>query len=106
MITNIRVPYINLALQHQKIKKEIGDAIERVLDSGGFILGPEVESFEKKIATATSKIQRKILPLLWCHKRLQISILLCLSKETSIITETTSHTPHNNTSDTFHQMVS
>ena len=49
-IKSIPVPYINLALQHQRLRKEIVGAIEKVLDSGGFILGSEVESFEKQFA--------------------------------------------------------
>lgn len=50
-MSEIRVPYINLALQHQQIKKEILKAVERVLDHGQFILGPEVAAFEERFAS-------------------------------------------------------
>lgn len=46
----MKVPYIDLGLQHQQHKKEYLAAVERVLDSGWFILGPEVEKFENKVA--------------------------------------------------------
>jgi dTDP-4-amino-4,6-dideoxygalactose transaminase len=48
--SQIQVPYINLALQHQHIKKELLQAVERVLDHGRFILGPEVTEFEREFA--------------------------------------------------------
>lgn len=46
----MRVPYINLGLQHQKDKAEILKKVESILDSGMFILGDEVEAFEKDFA--------------------------------------------------------
>lgn len=49
-MTNVRVPYINLALQHQAIKPQLLKAVEKVLDHGGFILGPEVSAFEERFA--------------------------------------------------------
>ncbi len=45
-----RIPYINLASQHRAVKAELLEAARRVLDSGGFILGPEVEAFEREFA--------------------------------------------------------
>jgi len=47
---DIFVPYVNLALQHQAIKTELLSAVEAVLDHGGFILGPEVQTFEQCFA--------------------------------------------------------
>lgn len=44
--SSIEVPYVNLSLQHQRIKDEILNAVNSVLDHGQFILGPEVASFE------------------------------------------------------------
>ncbi len=44
------VPYVDLALQHQAIKNEILAAVSQVLDCGDFILGKEVEIFEKNLA--------------------------------------------------------
>lgn len=46
----MNIPYVNLALQHQPIKKELLDAIESVIDSGRFILGQKVNKFERRFA--------------------------------------------------------
>jgi dTDP-4-amino-4,6-dideoxygalactose transaminase len=46
----LRVPYVDLALQHRKIRDKLLAAVGRVLDSGQFILGPEVETFERRFA--------------------------------------------------------
>jgi dTDP-4-amino-4,6-dideoxygalactose transaminase len=42
--------FLNLKLQYKSIKKEINEAIKRVLENGVFIGGEEVENFEKEIA--------------------------------------------------------
>lgn len=47
---NQRIPILDLRRQYQSIKSEIDQAIQRVVESGRFILGPEVESFEAEIA--------------------------------------------------------
>ncbi|HCM84365.1 MAG TPA: DegT/DnrJ/EryC1/StrS aminotransferase family protein [Alphaproteobacteria bacterium] len=44
------IPFIDLATQQQRIKKEIDTAVLRVLDHGQYILGPEVREFEEKLA--------------------------------------------------------
>ncbi|MDE2207883.1 MAG: DegT/DnrJ/EryC1/StrS family aminotransferase, partial [Armatimonadetes bacterium] len=44
------VPLLDLKAQYAEIREEIAAAIQRVLDSQRFILGPEVEAFEKQIA--------------------------------------------------------
>ena len=44
----MKVPYVDLAFQHQLIKKELLDAVDGVLNSGQFILGPEVTEFERQ----------------------------------------------------------
>lgn len=44
------VPILDLKAQYATIKDEIHAAIERVLESQHFILGPEVEALEKEIA--------------------------------------------------------
>ena len=46
-----KIPLVDLRAQYQSIKPEIDQAIQRVLDSGQFILGPEVEAFERELAT-------------------------------------------------------
>ncbi len=45
------IPMTDLKIQLESIKDEINEAIARVLHSGQFILGAEVEALEKEIAT-------------------------------------------------------
>jgi len=42
--------FIDLKAQQDRIRPRIDSAIKRVLDHGGYILGPEVEQFEKLLA--------------------------------------------------------
>lgn len=44
------VPFVDLKLQHADLKREIMEAVSRALDSGTFVLGPEVERFEREFA--------------------------------------------------------
>jgi dTDP-4-amino-4,6-dideoxygalactose transaminase len=44
------IPFIDFKREYSFIKKEIDEAISRVLERGRFILGPEVENFEKSFA--------------------------------------------------------
>ncbi len=45
------VPFIDLAAQYARIKPRIRERMDRVLDHGQFILGPEVTELEKKLAS-------------------------------------------------------
>jgi dTDP-4-amino-4,6-dideoxygalactose transaminase len=45
------VPYVALGRRAQRIKPELMAAIERVLDHGMYVLGPEVADFEARFAT-------------------------------------------------------
>lgn len=45
-----KIPYINLTEPHRRLKAELLEAVGRVLDCGGFILGEEVAAFEKEFA--------------------------------------------------------
>lgn len=45
-----KIPLLDLVAQYQSIKSEMDQAVQRVLDSGYFILGEEVSSFEKEMA--------------------------------------------------------
>lgn len=45
--------FIDLAMQQNRIKNEINAAIQRVLEHGQYILGPEVTELEKKLAAFT-----------------------------------------------------
>jgi dTDP-4-amino-4,6-dideoxygalactose transaminase len=44
------VPFIDLKGQHESIRAELEDAVLRVLESGRYALGPEVEQFERLFA--------------------------------------------------------
>lgn len=44
------IPLVDLKAQYQTIKSEVNLAIKKVLDSTHFILGPEVEEFERSFA--------------------------------------------------------
>lgn len=46
----MRVPFLDLHAAYLELKPEIDAAIARVLDSGCYILGPEVEAFEAEYA--------------------------------------------------------
>src|SRR4051794_17898004 len=47
---NSRVPLLDLKSQHAPLRAELVRAMERVVDSGQFILGPEVEALERELA--------------------------------------------------------
>jgi dTDP-4-amino-4,6-dideoxygalactose transaminase len=46
----MKVPMLDLVAEHAPYRGELIAAFERVLDSGRFVLGPEVEAFEREIA--------------------------------------------------------
>jgi dTDP-4-amino-4,6-dideoxygalactose transaminase len=46
----MKVPFLDLRAAYLELKPEIDAAIARVLDSGWYILGPEVEAFEAEYA--------------------------------------------------------
>jgi len=46
----MKVPMLDLVTEHAPYRAELQTAFERVLDSGRFVLGPEVEAFEREIA--------------------------------------------------------
>jgi dTDP-4-amino-4,6-dideoxygalactose transaminase len=46
----MRVPLLDLQAQYASIRDEVRSAIDRVLDSQRFILGPEVEALEREVA--------------------------------------------------------
>ncbi|MCA1791858.1 MAG: DegT/DnrJ/EryC1/StrS family aminotransferase, partial [Thioalkalivibrio sp.] len=45
-----RIPVLNLTPEIEELWDELNDAFQRVLRSGQFILGPEVEAFETEVA--------------------------------------------------------
>ena len=48
---SVSVPLLDLKAQYATIRVEIREALDRVIDSQHFILGPEVEALEKEIAS-------------------------------------------------------
>lgn len=50
MTQKLEVPFTNLVFQHSLIKDELIQAVEKVLDHGKFVLGDEVNEFEKQFA--------------------------------------------------------
>lgn len=46
----LNVPFGDMKVRYQAIRTEIDQAVQRVLDSGWYILGPELEAFEKVFA--------------------------------------------------------
>jgi len=47
------IPFIDLAAQQDRLRTEIESGIARVLEHGKYILGPEVDELEEKLATYT-----------------------------------------------------
>ena len=46
----MKVPLLDLKIQNESLRPEIDEAIKKVLDSNGFILGAEVQALEKELA--------------------------------------------------------
>jgi len=46
----MKVPLLDLKEQNQSLRSEIDEAIKKILDSNGFILGSEVKAFEEELA--------------------------------------------------------
>ena len=55
------IPFLDLKAPHVELRAEIDAAIARVLDSGWYVLGPEVEAFEAEYAA-------------WCEARHAVSV--------------------------------
>ena len=49
-VNNKSIPLLDLKAQYATVREEVRAAIERVIESQHFILGPEVEAFEQEIA--------------------------------------------------------
>ncbi len=50
---NVKIPFVDLSLQHQPIQKEMRQAIEAVLERGDFILGKALSDFETEFAVSS-----------------------------------------------------
>ncbi|MBW2463201.1 MAG: DegT/DnrJ/EryC1/StrS aminotransferase family protein, partial [Deltaproteobacteria bacterium] len=49
---NDPIPFLDLAAQNAPLRDEIRAAMDRVVDTNRFIMGPEVTSFEEEVAEA------------------------------------------------------
>jgi hypothetical protein len=45
-----QIPLLDLKAQYASIRDELDDAVRRVVEAQGFVMGPEVEAFEEEIA--------------------------------------------------------
>ena len=52
---NYKIKLVDLSRQHSKLKKKFISAIERVIDTSNFIMGTEMEKFEKSFAKYCNK---------------------------------------------------
>lgn len=50
--TTVKIPFVDLSLQHQPLEKDLEMAIANVIERGDFILGKAVREFEKDFAKA------------------------------------------------------
>ena len=55
------IPFLDLKAPHVELRAEIDAAIARVVDSGWYVLGPEVEAFEAEYAA-------------WCEARHAVGV--------------------------------
>jgi dTDP-4-amino-4,6-dideoxygalactose transaminase len=51
-MTSTAIPFLDLQAAYRELKTDIDAAVARVLDSGWYILGPEVEAFEAEFASS------------------------------------------------------
>ena len=51
-MTAVKIPLLSLAKQKELLGESLNRAVQKVMDSGVFILGPEVRNFEIEFAAA------------------------------------------------------
>lgn len=49
----MKIPYLDLTLQYQAIEPKLNDLLQKVLKSGQYVLGPEVQQCEQQLAEFT-----------------------------------------------------
>jgi dTDP-4-amino-4,6-dideoxygalactose transaminase len=52
----VKVPFGDLKLHYQAYKQELDEAVARVLASGYYILGPELDRFEKSLQRTWAQV--------------------------------------------------
>ena len=79
------IPFLNLALQYDNMRPAIDSAIQRVVNSGHFILGDEVEQFEGEFANFCGA--KHAVSVASGTEALQIALLACgVKKGDEVIT--------------------
>jgi len=68
--TEMRVPLIDLSAQHRSLREQLLVAIERVVDSQQFVLGPEVQALEEGMPATVipgtlSAVHQVQMPCFW-----------------------------------------
>jgi dTDP-4-amino-4,6-dideoxygalactose transaminase/acetyltransferase-like isoleucine patch superfamily enzyme len=58
---NFTIPFVDLKAQYRSIESEVKEAINRVLNSGQFVLGQEVAAFEQEFTS-------------WCRARCAVAV--------------------------------
>lgn len=71
----MNIPLVDLKAQYESIKEEINAAIHRVLQSGQFILGPNVQTFEEEMAAYCGT--RFAIGVASCTDALHLALLAC-----------------------------
>ena len=46
----MKIPYVNLSLQNQKVSKKLVEIFKNIVISGAYVGGSEINLFEKNIA--------------------------------------------------------
>ena len=59
----MQVPLLDLKHQHEALREELREALERVLDSQQFILGEDVRLLEEEFARYSRRAPRRRLRL-------------------------------------------
>ena len=49
----MKIPFIDLQAQYQKYKPEIDEAVQNVLNSSQYIMGPQIKKLEDELASYT-----------------------------------------------------
>ena len=71
----MKIPLVDLKAQYKLIKEEIDGAINEVIHSGQFILGPDVQAFEEEVATYCGT--RFAIGVASCTDALHLALLAC-----------------------------
>ena len=53
----VRPPVVDLARRAASLQPELGEAVDRVVRSGWFLLGPETEAFEAEFAAFCGRLR-------------------------------------------------